>query len=390
METEKLLAKVGPVMRSAGLDGWLLYDFRGTNPFARRVLGLEAEGLLTRRWFAWLPASGEPRLLVHGIEAENISILWPTLTYESRESLERGLGQLLDGARKVAMEFSPKGNNPYLSRVDAGTVDLIRSLGVEVVSSGDLLQTFLIWSEAQAEGHRQAAQALARAKDAALGFIRTHLERGSDVLEHEVQEHLVIALGEEGLIFSHPPIVAFGGNAAKPHHRPSSQRPKALKRGEVVLLDLWGKLPGPMPYADLTWIACWGAPELEVTNAFAAVVEARDCAVAFMDEALRTGKEVRGWEVDQVAREVLNAKGYGLFVKHRTGHSLGIEEVHGEAVHLDGFESLDERKLIPGLGLTVEPGVYPGAFGLRSEIDILTHPFGVEVTTPLQNAIELL
>ncbi len=383
------LKEVQQLLEKEGLDGWLLYDFRGQNPLALSVLGI-VHTLLTRRWFVWVPTVGKPQALVHVIEKDNLPWTYPKRVYASRESLVEELSGLLGGARRVAMEYSPLGDNPYLSRVDAGTVDLLRSLGVEVVSSGNLLQLFAAWSSEQMAAHREAARQLGQVKDLVFAYIAEVLAKGKKVREFEIQEYMQALFREHGLETEHGPTVAFGPSSSLPHYRPRPKADRVLSQGEVILLDMWAKLPGPNPYADITWVAFWGRPSEEVVRAFTAVLEARDRCVDFLAEGLAEGREIRGWEVDAVARRVLEGYGFGSYIQHRTGHSLGVAQVHGDAVHFDGYETRDDRRVIPNLGYTVEPGVYLGDFGVRTEIDVLVHPASVEITSPVQRQIDAL
>lgn len=373
------LERIQKTLAQEGMDGWLLYSFGPANPLALEVLGLK--GHLTRRFAYFIPKEGSPALLCHAIE-EN---LFPPLLGEHRvyarwEEFVFGLKALLGESRRVALEYVPGGEIPYLSRVDGGTLDLLRGMGLEVVSSWPLLLLFQVWDERALALHKEAARGLERAKERALAFLR----EGSAPSEREVQEVLVEALAQEGLVYDHPPMVAFGENAANPHHTPCGRR---LKRGDVVLLDLWAKRPGGV-YADITWMAGWDPPE-EAKAAFRAVREARDRAVAFLRERYAQGLYPKGFEVDRLVRGILEEKGHGSQIRHRTGHNLG-QEVHGAGPHLDDLESHDFRPLVPGLGLTVEPGLYPGPFGVRTEIDVYLHPEGPEVTTRAQMELEPL
>ncbi|KHG64542.1 peptidase M24 [Thermus sp. 2.9] len=371
------LARIQEVLREERLDGWLLYSFGRSNPVALEVLGLHALHL-TRRLAYFLPQEGEPTLLSHAIEES----LFPSLpgkrrTYHTWEGFLKGLGEILEGARRVALEYVPGGAIPYLSRVDGGTLDLLRGMGLELASSWPLLLLFQTWGEERLQSHRRAALGLVAAKELALAFLREH----PGATERAVQGVLAQALEARGLTFDHPPMVAFGENAANPHHAPT-ERP--LREGDVVLLDLWAKEPGGV-YADLTWMAERRAPEA-AHRAFQSVAAARDAAIRFVAEAYRGGRHPRGYEVDRIARQVLVEAGYGAYLRHRTGHNLG-EEVHGTGPHLDDLETHDFRPLVPGLAFTVEPGVYLEAFGVRTEVDVYLHPTGPEVTTPSQEAL---
>lgn len=371
------LRAVQEVLKEERLDGWLLYSFGGSNPLALEVLGL-AHLHLTRRFAYLIPKEGEPTLLCHAIEES----LFPPLpgnrkTYHTWRGFLEGLAHLLRGVRRVALEYVPGGQIPYLSRVDGGTLDLLQGMGLELASSWPLLLLFQTWDEAKLQSHLQAAAGLVRAKDLALDFLR----QNPQATEREVQGVLARALEERGLVFDHPPMVAFGKNAANPHHEPTD---KVLEEGEVVLLDLWAKEPGGV-YADITWMAGLRVPEV-AHQAFQAVARARDKAIAFVAKAYREGRHPKGFEVDRVARQVLEEAGYGPYIRHRTGHNLG-EEVHGAGPHLDDLETHDFRPLVPGLAFTVEPGVYLPDFGVRTEVDVYLHPTGPEATTSLQEAI---
>lgn len=371
------LPRVQEALREEGVDGWLLFSFGRGNPLALEVLSL-GHLHLTRRFAYLLPKEGEPLLLCHAIEES----LFPPLpgrrrTYHSWQGLLEGLSQALRGLRRIALEYVPGGQIPYLSRVDGGTLDLLRGMGLELVSSWPLLLLFQTWGEEKLQRHRRAARGLVAAKEEALAFLKAHPR----ATEREVQAVLVSSLRASSLVFDHPPMVAFGPNAANPHHEPGEKR---LEEGEVVLLDLWAKEPGGV-YADLTWMA--GLGPLEAAHrAFQAVAKARDEALRFVAERYREGRFPLGFEVDRVARGVLEAEGYGAYVRHRTGHNLG-EEVHGSGPHLDDLETHDFRPLVPGLAFTVEPGVYLPGFGVRTEVDVYLHREGPEVTTPLQREI---
>jgi Xaa-Pro aminopeptidase len=290
------------------------------------------------------------------------------------------------------MEYSPKCAIPYISRVDAGTVELVRQHGVEVRSSGDLVQRFEArWDEAALGSHRRAAEALYRIKDRAFEAIgqRTHREGGTK--EYEIQQLMVGWFRDEGLVSDAPPVVAAQENAANPHYLPTIDRSRNIGRDELVLLDLWGKLSTPgAVYADITWVGFTGSrvPDL-VARAFSAVCAARDRAVSLVREATGAGRELRGWQVDRAAREVLQQRGYAAHILHRTGHSLGTE-VHGNGVHMDDFESHDERRLLAGSGFTVEPGLYFDTFGVRTEVNVFVGDREAELTGPAQAAIAVL
>jgi Xaa-Pro aminopeptidase len=376
-----------------GFDGWLLYDFHGSNPIARRLAGIGNGTKTTRRWYYVIPAKGEPKKLVHAIESFNLDHLGGSKTiYSQRDTLASGLKGVLGGMKRVAMEYSPGNNIPYISRVDAGTVEAVRQLGIDVASSGDLVQRFeAIWSDEALETHLAASERLYRIKDRAFEFVRDSRRAGRALNEFEVQRKMVGWFEEEGLVADSPPVVAAQENAGDPHYGPSEAKHRAIGEGEVLLLDLWGKLPQPgAVYADITWVGVTGqtVPD-RYLQAFTAARDGRDAAIALVRDAVKQGRELRGFEVDRACRAVVEKAGFGAQFVHRTGHSLGTE-VHGNGVHMDDFETHDERRLIPGTGFTIEPGVYSPAFGVRTEINMFVGDREATVSGPLQTEFVLL
>jgi Xaa-Pro dipeptidase len=388
------VAAVQQALKQEGLDGWLLYDFHGSNPIAQRLAGLAAGAhMTTRRWYYLVPATGQPRGLVHAIERHNLDALpGDKRVYAGRQQLESGLDALLAGTKVVAMEYSPANAIPYISRVDAGTVEAIRDRGVKIVSSGDLVQRFeAAWTAAQLDTHVRASESLYRIKDRAFEAASSMLKKGTSTTEYEIQQLMARWFEEEGLISDAAPVVAVGENAGNPHYLPTTARTKAVTADEVLLLDLWGKKnePGAV-FADITWVGFTGSRVPEpCAAAFAAVAQARDAAAALVEDAATGGREVRGWEVDRAARAVLEERGFGARVLHRTGHSLG-ETVHGNGVHLDDYETHDDRRIIPGTGFTIEPGLYFDTFGVRTEINMFRGDRDATVTGPRQAAIVTL
>jgi Xaa-Pro aminopeptidase len=385
---------VQKALRDLGLDGWLLYDFQGSNPIAQRLAGLGRGGhMTTRRWFYFIPASGEPRGLVHAIERHNLDGLPGTKTpYAGRTALESGLKALLAGVRRVAMEYSANCAIPYVSRVDGGTIELIRAHGVDVVTSGDLVQQFEAhWNAEAIASHKRASEKLYRVKDRAFETAAARVRDGVPTTEFDLQQLMAQWFADEGLISDSPPMVSAQEHAGNPHYMPTERDSRPIGRDELLLLDLWGKLDAPgAVFADITWVGFTGrqAPD-EMTRAFAAVRDARDAAVRVIEDAARAGREVRGYEADRAARSVIEQAGYGAHILHRTGHSLG-ETVHGNGAHLDDYETHDERRLLPGTGFTIEPGVYFDHFGVRTEINVVWTPSGPEVTGPRQQDIVAL
>ncbi len=391
MDIPALQAALG----EAKLDGWLLYDFHGQNPTAVAALDLEGH-MLTRRWFYLVPRSGEPRVLTHAIEAGTFPAEIPgrRRTYASWQSQREELGSLLGTLRRgarVAMEYCPQGAIPYLSRVDAGMLELVRSFGVEVVSSGDLVQRFLCrWDEAQVASHRRALEAIDAAKDAAFARIAEAHRRGQEPLETEVQRFLMERFEEAALETDSPPIVAVNGHAGDPHYEPSDRTPTPIRRGDLVLIDLWARGKGPRDvFADITWVGfCGDRPPGKLEEIFRITLEARDKGVATLEQAFRSGRTLCGFEVDRVVRDHIASKGYGARFVHRTGHSIGTR-VHGDGANLDDLETHDTRPLVSGLGFSIEPGIYlpEEGLGVRSEIDVFLAADGPKVFGPVQREL---
>jgi Xaa-Pro aminopeptidase len=386
------LPAIQAALRADGVDGWLLYDFRGLNPIAADITGVLKQGghLATRRWYYLIPASGEPRALVHAIEPHSLAHLPATTQrYAGREQLEHGLRSLLAGLSRVAMEYSPGCAIPYVSRVDAGTVELVRQCGVEVVSSGDLVQRFsAVWNDEAISTHMAASDALYRIKDQAFAEVARRVRDGVPTTEYEIQQLMAGWFRDEGLVSDADPNVSAQENAGNPHYLPTAERSRSIGANELVLLDLWGKLDRPgSVYADITWVGFTGASVPDrIAMAFATAAAARDAAVQLVQTRARLGQDVRGWEVDRAASMVLREAGYGAQILHRTGHSLG-ESVHGTGVNMDDYETHDDRRLLPGTGFTIEPGVYFPDFGIRTEINMIVRAGSAEVSGPLQSAI---
>jgi Xaa-Pro aminopeptidase len=386
------VAAVRAALVEDGIDAWLLYDFRGLNPIAADVTGVLRQGghLATRRWYYLIPATGEPRALVHAIEPQSLAHLpGSTERYAGREQLESGLRRLVSGCRRIAMEYSPGCAIPYVARVDAGTVERIREYGVDVVSSGDLVQRFsAVWHEAEIASHREASEKLYRVKDRAFEAIAARTRDREPTTEYDIQQLMVGWFADERLVTDSDPMVSAMENAGNPHYLPTAARSRAIRAEELVLLDLWGKLDRPgAVFADITWVGYTGrsGPQ-RYARAFDAVARARDAGIALVQQAARAGRSVRGWEVDRAASSVLRDAGYGAEILHRTGHSLG-ETVHGNGVNMDDYETHDDRRLLPGTGFTIEPGVYFDDFGVRSEINMIVTQNEARVTGPLQTEI---
>ncbi|MCX6029137.1 MAG: M24 family metallopeptidase [Chloroflexi bacterium] len=390
------LSEIQSAIRAERLDGWLLYDFKGLNPIALRVAGVPAGTFLSRRWACFIPAAGGPRWLAHAIEASGLAAVAPAAaTYVSWAEWRERLADLLGGAGRVAMEVSPGCAIPYVSRVDAGMVELIRSLGVEVVTSADLVQVAeAVWSAEQLASHRRAVAVLLAAKDATFAHVRERLAAGDRVTECGIQDFMMARFAAAGLEVDHPPIVAVNGHAADPHFAPRRAADTPMRRGDLLLLDLWGREPTPDAIVgDITWVGYAGpAVPPAIQHVFELVRQARDAAVAFAAGRLAAGQPVYGYEVDDACRAVIAVAGFGPHFIHRTGHSIGTAG-HGNGVNLDNLETQDRRRLIAGVGFSVEPGIYlpDEGFGVRLEIDCYVNGTELEVTTlPLQDEMVLL
>lgn len=374
------IASIQQSLRQLGLDGWLLYDFRGQNTLARNIVGM-GDGLLTRRWFYFIPAQGEPRKLVHRIENGALDHLpGSKAVYLRWQELEQQVATLVRGAGRVAMEYVPRNANPYVSRVDAGTVELVRACGVEVVSSGDLIQLYeAAWDDQQWAMHQEAARHTDAAYNVAWDLIRQRTRNGGSVTEREVQETIVHYFTEHDMVTHHAPIVGVNEHSGDPHYE-SGDAP--IRQGDFVLVDLWAKLDRPRAvYSDLTRVAFVGqdVPD-RIVEVFNIVAAARDAAIARVKDAFARGEALHGWQVDRAARDVIEKAGYGDSFIHRTGHSIG-EDTHGNGANMDDLETHDERRVLPRTCFSIEPGIYLPEFGVRSEVNVFIDASGgVHVT----------
>lgn len=369
--------EIQKALKEAGLDGWLLFDFRGRNEIANHILRRDETKIGTRRWFYYIPAEGEPTRICHRIESHALDGYPGALKiYLSWQELHTALKETLAGSRKVAMEYSPNNMVPYVSLADGGTIELIRSFGIEVVSSADLVQQFeAVWDQEQVKMHFEAARRLMEIKDGAFQYVGEAIRAGRRVHEYEVQQWIWEQFARHGMIADHPPIVAVNERASDPHFAPTAEDTRDIRVGDVLLIDLWAKLDRPRAiYADATWMAYVGerVPE-EVEEIFQIVYQAQQKAYQLIKERFEAGREIYGWEADRAAREWITSKGYGAYFIHRTGHSIGYE-VHGNGCNLDDLETRDNRRLIPGTGFSIEPGIYLEKFGVRSEIDVYFDP----------------
>ena len=377
------------------LDAWLLYDFRGSNPIARAVIGFDESQIGTRRWFYLIPRRGEPVALVHVIEPHALKgAPGKSVLYRSWKELEALLRQHLQGLRRVAMEYSPGAAIPYVSRVDAGTVEMVSATGVEVVSSADLVQVFESrWTPEQKALHDRAARDTLLAKDEAFAFVRERLAARVPIKESEVQAFITARFDARGLLSDHPCIVAVNDHASDPHFETApGPQDREVRREDLLLIDLWAKVAGDprAVYYDATWMAYCGAEvPARMREVWEAVKGARDAAVSFVMDSVASGRSIHGYEVDDVSRGFIEDRGYGPYFLHRTGHSIGYQ-VHGNGVNIDNLETRDQRKIIPGVCFSIEPGIYLPEFGVRSEIDMYVGEGRAEVTGGIQREMLLL
>jgi Xaa-Pro aminopeptidase len=393
LPTQEKIVAIQEALRKEGIDGWLFYNFRGSNVFATRILAVPSHLTQSRRYFYLVPAQGTPRKLVHNIEQFNLDHLpGEKRVYLSWQSLEGGLRRMMEGMKSVAMEYSPRNAIPYVSTVDAGTIELVRETGVQIVSSADLVQYFEArWDEEQRAGHFETAKHLREIVDLTFGFIRKRIEAGESITEHDVQQFMLGEFRKRGLTTQSDPNCSVNANSANPHYEPTKESHSPLKRGDFVLIDLWAKKDKPKSvYADITWTGFIGStvPE-EYTKVFEVVRGGRDAALQFVRRAFAEQREIYGYEVDDAARQYISAAGYGECFIHRTGHSIG-EEIHGNGANMDNLETRDGRKVIPRTSFSIEPGIYlPGKFGIRSEIDVYITDDGEVVVTgePMQDKI---
>ncbi len=369
-----ILPNIQHKLREQKFDGWLLYNFRGANPFATKILEMSSGKLSSRRYFYFIPASGTPQKLVHNIEQYDLDHLPGDKTiYSQWKTLQEGVRNILRGAKTVCMEYSPNNDIPYLSKVDAGTVEFIRSFGTDVVSSGDIVQYFEArWNDEQYRDAEETAKILLTIIDQAFAFIGTRLKNGAPVTEFDVQQKIMTEFERHELTTYAPANCSVNGNGANPHYDPSAGQSAVIKKGDYILIDWWAKKKKPgAVYADFTWVGYAGnnIPQ-KYQEVFDIVKGSRDAAVHFLRESFAAGKKVRGCDVDDVTRKYITDRGYGRYFIHRTGHNIG-EEVHGNGAHIDNFETMDVREIIPETCFSIEPGIYlPDEFGIRLEIDV--------------------
>lgn len=390
------LERIQQSLRGEGVDGWLFYDFRKSNPIAYQVLSLSLDDLYTRRWFYFVPAEGTPTAIASAVESHVLgSLPGNRRVFRTWQEMQTYLQTILLPGMRVAMEYSPMNAIPYLSRVDGGTLELVRSFGIEVVSSGNLAQRFgAQLSEAQVESHREAGRRLIAAKDKLFAALGDDLRAGVALDEFTAMLRFASLIEHAGLVLPNPPHVAVNANASNPHYEPTRDRHSPIRRGDLVLFDFWARLPEPGAIiADYTWMAFAGTREeipARQREIFEIVRRARDTGIDFIRSQLAAGQRIEGRQVDDVTRAVIASAGYGEYFIHRTGHSIGTI-VHGDGANLDNLETRDDRVLLPSTCCSMEPGIYLPEFGIRSEVDLLIHERDVEVTgVPVQEEIVAL
>jgi Xaa-Pro aminopeptidase len=388
------LEAIQAAIREAGLDGWLFYDHHHRDPIGGRILGLDEKAHVTRRWYYYLPAEGDPRKLVHRIEQGRLDALpGSRALYSSWQELAAGLEAMLYDARRVAMQYSPNNAIMYVSMVDAGTVEFLRGLGKQIVSSADLVSQFeAVLSEEQVASHVAAQKAIDTVLAEGWQKIGRTLRPGaggaSTLTEFEMMEWLSAAMRNEGLVWEDGPNVSVNANSSDSHYEPTPERSSPIAEGDFILIDIWGRLdkPGSIFY-DITWTGVVGRePTPREQLVFEIVRNARDAAIAAVEQAFAAGRAIRGFEADDAARAVISAAGFGEFFTHRTGHNIA-QELHGAGAHLDNLETHDERRILPHTCFSVEPGIYLPEFGVRSEVNMLTAPGKAWVTGRIQQEL---
>jgi Xaa-Pro dipeptidase len=387
------LAEIQLQLRQANLDGWLFFDHHQRDPLAYRILGLGPKGHVSRRWYFFIPANGEVRGLVHRIESRMLDELpGEKFRYSTWQEQADGIKSLLGGARRIAMQYSPNCAIPYVSLVDSGTIELVRAAGAEVVSSAELVQYFEARLDAQGrESHFEAGRRVDPIRQGAFEFIREKLRSGAGTSEIEVHDFIRERFAARGLVTESGPIVGINAHAGDPHYEPTVELSVPIRKGDFVLLDMWAKLDQPdSVYYDITWTGfCGSQPPERVREVFEIVRDARNAGIQAVQQAVQEHRPIRGFEVDDATRNYIRGRGYANAFVHRTGHSIG-QEIHGSGANMDNFETHDERRIIPGLCFSIEPGIYLEDFGVRSEIDMFVDELSASVTGEMQDALVLM
>jgi Xaa-Pro dipeptidase len=377
-------------LRAHKLDGWLFYDHHHRDAIAARILGLTTNGKVTRRWFYFIPAKGTPSKLVHRIETDGLDTLpGRKIEYSGWQELHKGLGKILSGAKSIAMQYSPQNDIPYIGLVDAGTIELIRKLGKKVHSSADLVQEFeAAWTPEQLASHRAAGEIIHRVTQEAFSRAGSFVREKKPLTEYDLQQWMAAQFRAQGVIAEGDLIVGVGRNSGNPHYEPPATGSAPIRQGDLLLLDIFGKLDKPNSvYYDITWTGCLGASvPAKYAKIFQIVRSARDAAIEFVTTSVASGREIHGWEVDRACREVIRKAGYAKYFTHRTGHSIG-QDVHGNGANMDGLETRDNRRIVPRTCFSIEPGIYLPEFGIRSEVDMYVGEGKAEVTGPIQQEI---
>ncbi|MEP6762973.1 MAG: M24 family metallopeptidase [Gemmatimonadaceae bacterium] len=381
MLTPQLLPEIQRILTDLKLDGWLLYDFRGTNAIAGGLIGIR--GMASRRVFAYIPREGIPRAIGHNIEPSPWNSWpkeWPRATYSSWQELESELAKLVAN-KKVAMEYSAGDAIPYLDRIPAGVLEMVRATGATVVTSGQLVsQIWATWTMPQRESHIRAGEIIAKIAKDTINYAGEQIKAGTPAAEHELQARILAAFDRAGVSADHDPDVAASENAANPHYVPSAANPRLVKSGDTLLIDLWAREKDGV-WADQTWMASMGAPSDRVMTIWTTVRDARDAALKLLSDRISSGTPVRGGEADDAARNVIKAAGFGKDFWHRTGHSIDSRDLHGSGPQIDNMESRDDRVLIPGVGFSIEPGIYIlGELGIRTEVNCFVDADSLLVT----------
>jgi len=384
------IKSIQSALRAQKLDGWLFYDHHHRDAIAARILGLNTNGKVTRRWFYFIPAKGTPSKLVHRIEAGGLDNLpGRKIEYSGWEELHKGLGKILSGAKSIAMQYSPQNDIPYIGLVDAGTIELIRKIGKKVHSSADLVQEFeAAWTPEQLVSHRAAGAIIHRVTQQAFSRAGSFVREKKSLTEYDLQQWMTDQFREQHVFTDGELIVGVNQNAGNPHYEPAATDSLPIKEGDLLLLDIFGKLdrPGSVFY-DITWMGYLGATvPAKYAKIFQIVRSARDAAIDFVTKSISSGREIHGWEVDRACREVIRKAGYGKYFTHRTGHSIG-QDVHGNGANMDGLETRDNRRIVPRTCFSIEPGIYLPKFGVRSEVNMYIGDGKAEVTGPIQQEI---
>jgi Xaa-Pro aminopeptidase len=386
------LKQIQTIIRDMNLDGWLFYDFRGSNDLALDILNIPKESHLTRRFYYFIPKLGLPKKIVNAIEPGHLDHLpGKKLIYAEHDSLAKNLKNVLKNVKNIAMDYSPYNRIPYVSKIDAGVLEEIKSLGVNVKSSGDLISMFTaVWSKQQFKDNISIAKGLTKIVSDSFKYIKNKQSSSKILTEYDVQQFIMDEFGKRNYFTDFPPIVGVNENSANPHYTPTQSRNKKLKKGDLVLIDLWAKKNKPdSVWADITWTGFVGSsvPE-KYSRIFNIVAEARNSTFNFIKNRIEKGQQVKGFEADKIARKVITDSGFGKYFMHRTGHSI-TTELHGSGAHLDNFETVDERLLLPSTSFSIEPGIYfEGDFGIRSEIDVFIKPDRQVISTgKVQNEV---